>query len=57
MKPNSRIPIWDIPQNLLSYLKVGYLHPVVCTRSGSGFPSSVALDGNTEPDLLSYVKV
>jgi hypothetical protein len=24
-------------------LKVGYLHPVVCTRSGSGFPSNATL--------------
>jgi hypothetical protein len=25
------------------YLKVGCLHPVACTRSGSGFPSNVTL--------------
>jgi hypothetical protein len=24
-------------------LKVGYLHPVACTRSGSGFPSNATL--------------
>jgi hypothetical protein len=24
-------------------LKVGCLHPVACTRSGSGFPSNTAL--------------
>jgi hypothetical protein len=26
-----------------SHLKVGCLHPVVCTRSGSGFPSNATL--------------
>jgi hypothetical protein len=25
------------------HLKVGCLHPVACTRSGSGFPSNVTL--------------
>jgi hypothetical protein len=35
------------------YLKVRCLHPVVCTRSGSGFPSN-ALDENPEPDTKSY---
>jgi hypothetical protein len=41
--------------NMLWNLKVGCLHPVACTKSGSGFPSnatSVALDGNPEPDVM-----
>jgi hypothetical protein len=29
--------------NLKNYLKVGCLHPVACTRSGSGFPSNATL--------------
>jgi hypothetical protein len=42
------------------HLKVGCLHPVACTRSGSGFPLSLCLkknvfvltlDGTPEPDL------
>jgi hypothetical protein len=31
-------------------LKLGCLHPVACTGSGSGL---VALDGNPEPDTVS----
>jgi hypothetical protein len=49
----------NIIQHITANLKVGCLHPVACTRSGSGFPSnatniqtSVALDGNPEPDLI-----
>jgi hypothetical protein len=34
-------------------LKVGCLHPVACTRSGSGF----VLDGNPEPDQCTVCKV
>jgi hypothetical protein len=29
--------------NITKYLKVGCLHPVACTRSGSGFPSNATL--------------
>jgi hypothetical protein len=37
----------------LEHLKLGCLHPVACTRSGSGFPSN----GNHEPDLEHVVKL
>jgi hypothetical protein len=42
------------PPNKFIYaikVKVGCMNPVACTRSGSGFPSSVALDGNPEPAI------
>jgi hypothetical protein len=32
-----------VEQNKVLYLKVGCLHPVACTRLGSGFPSNATL--------------
>jgi hypothetical protein len=41
-------------------LKVGCLHPVACTRPGSGFPSikrNVALDANPEPNHIGVYNI
>jgi hypothetical protein len=40
---NANILISLIFYGLQKHLKVGCLHPVACTRSGSGFPSNATL--------------
>jgi hypothetical protein len=46
LRPYSRLsrpePLLIVSSNS-SIVKVGYLHPVACTRSGSGFPSNATL--------------
>jgi hypothetical protein len=37
-------------------LKIGCLHPVACSRSGSGFPSNATLVANPEPNPLNVTR-